>query len=79
VRADVLKRAAPECRYSITDENGRVVLASVLPLGEATICAIELSGRLAAGRYTMFALIAVNGNVMNADVRRIPIVIEAKP
>jgi hypothetical protein len=79
VRADVLKRAAPECRYSITDDNGRVVLASVLPLGEATACAIELSGRLVSGRYTMFALIAVNGNVMNADVRRIPILIEAKP
>ncbi len=36
---------------------------------------IDFGGRLAPGRYTMFALIAPNENVMNADIRRIPVVI----
>jgi hypothetical protein len=40
---------------------------------------VELDGMLAAGRYTIVALIAVNGNVMNADIHRIPVVISSSP
>jgi hypothetical protein len=35
---------------------------------------LDFEGHLPAGRYTVFALIAVRGNVMNADIRRIPFV-----
>jgi hypothetical protein len=77
VSADMLKRAAPECRYTVIDAEGRVVLAGVVrPADDATF-RVELDGKLPAGRYTVLALIAVNGNVMNADIQRIPIVISA--
>jgi hypothetical protein len=79
VRSDVLKRAQAACRYSVIDEDSRVVLAGTLPLGDGAAFRIDLGDRLPAGRYTMFAAIAVNGNVMNADIHRIPVVVEAKP
>jgi hypothetical protein len=73
--ADARRRAAPQCRYVVMDENGRVVLAGhVEPADDATF-RLEFAGRLPAGRYTMHALIAPNGNVMNAEIRRIPIFI----
>jgi hypothetical protein len=78
VRSDVLARAQPECRYSVVDGNERLVLAGTVPPGDKARFRIDFAGRLPAGRYTMFAVIAVNGNVMNADIRRIPIVIEDK-
>jgi hypothetical protein len=68
----VLRRATPECRYVITGTDGRVALAGVAPLGADASFQIDLTDRLSPGRYTLSALIAVNGNVMNADVHRIP-------
>jgi len=70
----VRNRAAPECRYVVIDDKDRVVLAGAAPLGQDATFRIDLGGRLPAGRYTMLAVIAVNGNVMNPDIRRIPIV-----
>ncbi len=57
----------------VIDDKDRVVLAGVAPLGQDATFRIDLGGRLPAGRYTMLAVIAVNGNVMNPDIRRIPI------
>src|SRR5262249_47923714 len=71
----VRNRAAPECRYVVVDDKDRVVVAGVVPLGDDATFRIDLNGRLAAGQYTMRALIAVNGNVMNPDIRPIPIAI----
>jgi hypothetical protein len=59
----------------VIDDKDRVVLAGVAPLGQDATFRIDLGGRLPAGRYTMLAVIAVNGNVMNPDIRRIPIAI----
>jgi len=73
----VRNRAAPTCRYAVIDNNDRVVLAGLAPLGADATFQIDLGSRLAAGRYTMLAVIAVNENVMNPDIRRIPIVIES--
>jgi hypothetical protein len=67
---DVLRRAAPECRYMITDHQGRPVATGTAPLGDDLTFRIDLDGDLAAGDYDVAALIAVNGNVMNADIRR---------
>ena len=53
----------------------RVVLADVASLGDDATFRIDLGGRLPAGQYTMLAVIAVNGNVMNPDIRRFPVVI----
>ena len=74
IPATVLSRAAPECRYVITGTDGRAALAGVAPLGADASFQIDLTNRLSPGRYTLSALIAVNGNVMNADVHRIPLV-----
>ena len=74
VPATVLKRAAPECRYVVTDADGRVALAGAAQLGADASFQVDLKGRLPPGRYTLSALIAVNGNVMNAEVHRSPFV-----
>jgi hypothetical protein len=70
--ADVRKRLAPECRYTVVDGNGRVVAAGTVTLGDDPRCRIDLAGPLPAGDYTLFAAIALSGNMMNADIRRIP-------
>jgi hypothetical protein len=75
VPALVLKRSAPECRYVVTDENDRVVLSEAGALGPEANFQIDFKGRLPPGRYAIAALIAVNGNVMNAEIRRIPLVV----
>jgi hypothetical protein len=68
----VLKRAAPECRYVVLDDKGGVVLAGIAASDDEVTFQIDLNGKLAAGDYTIMALIAVNGNTMNAAIRRIP-------
>jgi hypothetical protein len=75
----VARRSAPECRYVITDADGRVALAGTIPLGAGGTFQADLAGRLPAGRYILSALIAVNGNVMNADIHRTPIVVPPSP
>jgi hypothetical protein len=75
VAPEVRRRASPECRYMVVDETGRVALAGTIPLAEDSTFQLDLAGKLVAGRYTMLAEIAVNGNVMNADIRRIPLVV----
>ena len=79
VPATVLRRAAPECRYVVTDADGRVALAGVAPLGADASFQIDLKDRLPPGRYTLSALIAVNGNVMNADLHRFKFTASAQP
>lgn len=70
VPAATLKRAAPECRYIVTDTSARVVLAGTAPLGAEGNFQIDFGDRLPAGRYTLSAQIAVNGNVMNSEISR---------
>jgi hypothetical protein len=42
-------------------------------LGDGTTFQLDLNGKLAAGNYTILALIAVNENTTNAVIRRIPV------
>ena len=67
---ELLKRAAPECRYVVFDSDGQVILAGVTPPGEDRSFAIEIGGKLVDGRYMLAAEIAVNANVMNTEIRR---------
>ena len=76
---EVAKRAAPECRYTIVDDQARVVLTGLARLAGDSTFQIDLDGRLPAGRYTMFAVIALAGNVMNAEIRRIPVTVSSAP
>ncbi|MBI4275914.1 MAG: hypothetical protein HY659_14565 [Rhizobiales bacterium] len=73
VSAPVLKRAAVECRYVVIDQESRVVLAGTARLGDDLKFHIDFNDRLPAGQYTMSAVIALNGNVMNAEIARIPV------
>ena len=70
--AEVRKRLEVECRSTVVGEGGRVVLADVVHLGDSPQFQLNLEDRLPAGRHTVFAVVAVRGNVMNADIRRIP-------
>jgi hypothetical protein len=71
------KRAAPECRYAVTDAGGHVVLAGVASLADDATFNVDLGGKLPDGSYTLRAEIVVNGNAMNADISRIPVVISS--
>jgi hypothetical protein len=71
VPAETLRRAAPECRYLVTDADGRVVLAgAATPAADASF-EIDLGSRLPAGRYTVSLLVVVNGNAANAEIERL--------
>ncbi|WP_143198336.1 hypothetical protein [Bradyrhizobium sp. AS23.2] len=72
---DALKRTPPECRFVVVNDQRHVVLAGAVPLGESSSFQFDFKNRLPVGRYTMFATITLNGNVMNADIREIPIVV----
>ncbi|MDI4234724.1 hypothetical protein OZ411_18125 [Bradyrhizobium sp. Arg237L] len=74
---DVLKRMPAECRIVVVDDQKRVVLAGATPLSESSSFQFDFKNRLPAGRYTMFAVVTLNGNVMNADIRQIPIVVSS--
>jgi len=75
---DVLKRTQAECRFVVIDDQKRVMLAGAAPLGESSSFQFDFKSRLPVGRYTMFATIALNGNVMNADIREVPIVVSSQ-
>jgi hypothetical protein len=75
VPADVLRRAAPECRYLVTNGEGRVVLAGTAkPTAEAAF-EIDLGKQLPSGSYTVALLLAVAGNVANPEIKRIAFVV----
>jgi hypothetical protein len=75
VPADVLRRAAPECRYLVTDADGRAVLAGAATPGTEGSFQIDLSDRLQPGDYTLWVLLAVNGNMTGSDIRRIALAV----
>ena len=74
---EAANKAAPECRFVIVDDRGRVVLAGRGELGDDRTFQIDLSGKLSAGSYFVFAEIIVNGNAMNAKIERIPVTISS--
>jgi hypothetical protein len=71
----VLQRSAPECRYVVTDRDGRVALTGTVPLGPGATFEVDLKGRLPAAHYTFSALIAVNGNAVGAEIHRFAFVV----
>jgi hypothetical protein len=79
IAPELLKRSAPECRYLVTDGDGRVLLAGQVPLAADANFRIDFAGRLPAGRFTLAAQVIVNANAMNAEIRRIPVEIGSKP
>jgi hypothetical protein len=73
VARDALQRASPECRYVVIDGAGRVALSGAAALRDDFTFAIDLRGKLEPGDYVVNALIAVNDNAMNAEIRRIAV------
>ena len=71
--ADLLRRSAPECRYVVTDAEGRVLLAGQLALESDATFRLDLAGKLPPGRFTLSAEVLVNGNAMNAEIRTMTI------
>jgi hypothetical protein len=70
---DALRRSAPECRYVVTDGEGRVVLAGQVSVTGEGSFPLDFSGKLPPGRFTLMAQITVNANAMNAEIQRIPL------
>jgi hypothetical protein len=59
----------------VIDGDGRVATAGAIAPSEDWTFRVDLRGRLPAGRYTVHAQVTVNGNAMNVEIERIPIVI----
>jgi hypothetical protein len=79
IAADALKRSAPECRYLVTDGEGRAVLAGqVAPSADASF-SLDFTGKLPPGQFILIAQLIVDGNAMNAEIQRIPFEIALKP
>lgn len=66
------KRLIPECRYTVVGEDGRVALAGQGRLQNNGTFALDLKGQLAPGRYMVLVALYVNGNAINAEIKRIP-------
>jgi hypothetical protein len=79
VDAVLLKRAAPECRYVVLNADGRVVLTGTARLREDLTFQIEFDGKLPPSQYNVMVEIIVNGDAMNAQIKRIPVVIGGRP
>src|SRR5262249_23951791 len=75
VPADILTRSAPECRYMVTDGEGRAVLTGQVPLAEDASFHVDLRGRLPSGQFTLHAQIIVNGNTTAAEIKRVSIAV----
>ena len=73
IAVDIVKRALPECRYIVIDEDRRVVLAGQIPVAADASFYLDLGSMLPAGRFTLRAQLIVNGNAMNAEIRDFPI------
>jgi hypothetical protein len=79
VPAAFLKRDGLELRYVVISADGRVALTGLVPIGADATFALDLKGRLPPpGTYTLSAYIAVSGNAMNAEIHRVPLIIETK-
>jgi hypothetical protein len=65
---EVLRRAAPECRYQVIDERGRVVLAGTARLDAAPEFVLDFNRKLQNGKYTIYAFIALAGNAITPDI-----------
>jgi hypothetical protein len=77
--AVVIRRAAPECRYVVADATGRIVVSGSAAVDADGKFRIGFKDRLPAGKFLLSAFIAVDGNAINPDIRRIPISIAAGP
>jgi hypothetical protein len=62
----------------VLDAEERVVLAGQVAVADAGF-RIDLGGKLPAGQFTLLAEIVVNGNAMNAEIKRIPVVMPSAP
>jgi hypothetical protein len=63
----------------VTDGEGHVALAGQAPVAEDASFHIDLSGKLPSGQFTLVAQMIVNGNAVDANIRRVPIVISSHP
>src|SRR5262249_58448285 len=79
IAPDALKRSAPECRYVVTDGEGRVVLAGPVPPAEDASFSVDLARALPPRHFTLVAQIILHANAMNAQIRRIPVYVAPKP
>jgi hypothetical protein len=77
--AVVVKRAAPECRYVVSDQAGRIVMSGVETIGTDSTFSVKLKGKLPPGRYTISAFVAVNSNAVNPDIHRMTIDLSPDP
>ena len=75
----MIKRSAPECPYMVTGDEGHVVLAGRIGVGADASCRLDLSDKLAEGRYTLSTQLIVNGNAMNAEITRFPFEVLSRP
>lgn len=70
--AEFGQRAIPDCRFTVVDESGGVVLAGRGRYRADGAIVLDLKDKLPPGQYTVFAALYPYGNTVNAEIRRIP-------
>jgi len=68
-----------ECRYVVLNADGRVVLTGAARPREDLTFQIEFDSKLPPSQYNVMVEIIVNGDAMNAQIERIPVVIAGGP
>jgi hypothetical protein len=66
------------CRYVVIGETGGVALAGAVPPEPDGHFRLALDAVLAPGRYTVLAAALLNGNAVEAEIRRIPYAVPAE-
>ncbi len=66
------------CRYVVIGAAGEVALAGAADPAADGHFRLALDGSLAPGRYTVLASAVLNGNAVNAEIRRIPYTVPAE-
>jgi len=74
-RRDALSRIAAECRYVIIDAEGRVARAGLAPMTADAAFELDFDRKLPDGAYTVLLEATVNGNAMNAEIKRLSVVL----
>jgi hypothetical protein len=76
---EVLRRAAPECRYVVLDAAHRAVLAGTARLGDGPDFQLDFNDKLYNGKYTIYAFIALSGNAITPEIQRFALTMAARP
>ena len=67
-----MREPTPVAHYAIVDGQGTVVLTGISETLDGAHVVIDLGGKLPSGDYRVMTALALDENLVNADVKIIP-------